>query len=411
MDNQRLLAWIKKFRIFLFPWLLLFPLTLHASFIESTIGTAVVNDATATYYNPAALILLQNPQVIALGSAAYFRTRFTGQSIQSTTGFVQSGSTGTQTHYYLPAFYSGVPATDKVTVGLALVSNFFSRDLGEDSILRYVQSSNSIQDIDLVPAIGIKFNEIFSLGAGVNISRANFLLQPVFGFPSLNIPDSQSRNEADSTGLGGDVGFLLKPIDATMIGFNYRSAITYRFSGKSIFNGNSEVVSDHYNFTFWTPARSVLSINHFVTPSLGFISTIQYIQWSIFKNISIHGIATEIDSQPLIVDANIPYHLHNTWLLTLGSHYRITPKWIIRVAGSYIQSPGNSNYQLSNGDSVILGASMGYAVNKNIIVDGSYAHAFIQNENIHIATSRNIVNGTNKGFRDAVSLKLTCNIV
>src|SRR3990167_1029731 len=141
----------KRIQIFPFLCLALFPLILHASFIESTIGTAIVNDATATYYNPAALTLLKNPQIITLGSFADFNTRFSGQSRQRATGFIQSGNTSTQTHYFLPALYSGMPVTNKVTVGLAVVSNLFSRNMEDNSILRYVQSSNSIQDIDIIP--------------------------------------------------------------------------------------------------------------------------------------------------------------------------------------------------------------------------------------------------------------------
>ena len=57
----------------------LIPLTLQASFIESTMGTAVVNDATATYHNPAALALFNNPQLIVLNSVANFSSQFTGQ--------------------------------------------------------------------------------------------------------------------------------------------------------------------------------------------------------------------------------------------------------------------------------------------------------------------------------------------
>ena len=139
----------------------------------------------------------------------------------------------------MPSLYFGIPATDKVTIGLAVISNFFNNDIDGNSLLRYVQSSNSIKDFDLVPAVGFKLNDFFSLGAGMNFSYANFLLRRTSGFPSLNIPDSQSRNECDGTGLGGDVGFLLRPSNSTMIGFNYRSAITYRLSGKSVFEGIS----------------------------------------------------------------------------------------------------------------------------------------------------------------------------
>jgi long-chain fatty acid transport protein len=411
MDNQKLLQWIQKFKAFFLVSLFLLPLTLHASFIESTMGAAVVNDATAVYYNPAALVLMKNSQIIILNSFATFHSQFTGQAIQSNTGFIQSGSSITQTHYYLPSLYLAKPMSDKVTFGLAVISNSLNKDVEGNSILRYVQSSSSIKSIDFVPAVQYKLNDLVSLGAGVNISYANFLLMPTSGFPSLNIPDAQSRNECDGIGLGGDVGFLLTLGKSTLVGFNYRSSVTYRLNGKSVFKNNPDVVSDHYGFTFWTPARSVLSINQSLTPSLGVIGTIQRIEWSIFKEVNIHGIATQIGSQPVIFDAKVPYDFKDTWLLTVGSHYRITPKWIVRIAGSYNQSPGNSHFQITNGNSIILGASMAYEISKNIIIDASYAHAFIQHENIDVEGGNNKINGVTRGFLDALSLKLTFNLL
>ncbi|CAN5365888.1 outer membrane protein transport protein [soil metagenome] len=401
---------IKNFRT-AFVVALLLPLTVNASFIESTIGAAVVDDATATYYNPAALTLLKNPQIITLGTIAYFHSQFTGQAIQAKTGFTQSGTTNSQTHYYLPSAYFGVPTTDKIFLGVAVIANSFNRDTEQNSVLRYVQSNNSIQNIDLVPAIGIKFNDRLSFGAGLNLSRANFLLKPTSGFSTLHIPDAQSRNESSGNAVGGDVGVLLKPISATVIGFNYRSSMTYRLSGKSVLEGNPDIISEHYFFNFWTPARYVLSINQFVNRTRGFIGTVQWVKWDIFDKINIHGIATKIGTQSIIIpNATVPYHLHNSWVFTLGSHYRMTPKWVIRAASSYLQSPGNGNYQITNGDSIILGTSMGYEIFKHFVIDGSYAHAFIKNKNINITSGRNTINGINKGFRDSISLKLTFNL-
>lgn len=391
--------------------LLLLPLPLYASFIEATIGTAVVNDATATYYNPAALSLVNNPQMIGLGSLAYFRTHFTGQTIQRGTGFIQSGTSTSKTHYYLPSLYSATPLTNKFFAGLAVIANDFNRDIEGNSILRYVQSNNHVQDVDFVPALGVKLNHFLALGVGLNVSHAEFLLEPLSGFPSLNIPDSQSRNNSSATSVGEDAGILLTPSSTTLIGFNYRSALTYHLTGSSTLLGTPSITANNYHFTFWTPARSTFTISQLMTKRLGFIGTIQYIEWKIFKTLNIYNIATLTGRGPIIVpQATVLYHFRNTWLLTLGTQYRVTPAWVIRIAGTYSQSPSNGHYQIANGDSFILGASMGYNINKNIVIDGSYAHAFMEPADINITTGRNSVNGTNKGFRDAVSLKLTINM-
>ena len=100
--------------------LLCLPTTLYASLIESTMGTAIVNDATAVYHNPAALTLLKNPQVVGLGSVAYFRTQFSGQTFQPSTGFRQQGNASTRTHYFLPTLYFAMPANQRVVAGVAV---------------------------------------------------------------------------------------------------------------------------------------------------------------------------------------------------------------------------------------------------------------------------------------------------
>lgn len=388
--------------------ILIFSPTLHASFIEATIGTAVVNDATAIYNNPAALTVLKGTQLVALGSLASFHSNFTGQFKRRTSPVTLSGSAQNQTHYYLPSVYLGIPISEKWVAGFAVISNFFNRELDDNSILRYAQSGNSVKNVDLVPGVGVKINDFLSVGANVSFSQAKFILQPVSGFPGMNVPDSLSRNESSANSFGGDVGLLLKPSESTLIGLNYRSATTYHQQGKSVLNGNPSITSNNYHFKFWTPARSVASINQFVTPKLGFISTIQYIQWSIFQNVTIYNIATQIGSQSLIIPkATAPYYFRDTWLLTVGSHYRIRPPCIVRIAATYNPTPASGQYQISNGDSTILGGSIGYDLNQHITIDASYAHAFINAATIQISSNLNQINGINKAERDSISLKLT----
>lgn len=391
--------------------LLLIPVISNASFIEATMGTAVVNDATATYYNPAALTLLENAQIIALATGAQLHSQFTGDVIQSTSGFSQSGATPSHTNYFLPSGYLGVPASDKLFFGLAVIANSFNRDVDQNSILRYVMSDNNIKNIDLVSAIAVKLNDYISLGAGLDVSQADFLFTPISGSPSLDVPDMQSQNEANATAWGGDFGILLKPSPSTQIGLNYRSSMTYHFQGTSQLESNPTITSNNFSFDYWTPARFVLSINQFLSRSLGMIGTVQWIKWDIYNQINATGVVTQIGPNPVILsNVTVPLHFHNAWVYTLGSYYRLSPKWIIRTAVNYIQSPGDPNYQITEGDNIILGASIGYKLSKMISLDGSYAHAFVQNQTINIQNSVSTINGINEAYRDSVSLKIIANI-
>lgn len=379
----------------------------YASFIESSEGAAVIKDATAAYHNPAALSLLKNTQIVGLGSLATFRSEFDGQTTQTATGFTQSGRSSASTEYYLPSAYLGIPITPKLTFGFAIVSNFFNRDAEENAILRYVQANNSIQDVDFIPALSLKINDYIAVGGALNFSYARFLLEPTSGFPSLNIPDTKSQNDTRGKAFGGDAGILLTPNPSTLIGFNFRSSLSYTLSGTSTFNSTPQIVSNDYHFNFWTPARGVLSVSHLIMPKVGMIGTVQYIFWNIFKELTVHELATPVGILPT---TTVPYHLHNSWVFTLGGHYRAMPQWIIRAAGSFAQSPANTNYQIANGDSIVLGASTGYEITKHFSIDLGYAHMFLNNETIQITSGRNLISGVNKGSRNSISLKLTMNV-
>lgn len=393
----------------LLAWLFL-PLKSYASFIETTMGTAVVNDATAAYYNPASLVLLKNAQIIPLATVSRFRTTFKGQTTAVPTHFTETGISSSTSSYYSPSLYFAKPVNDWVIFGLAAVSNFANRNPEENSILRYVQSSDTIQDYDFVPSFGVKVNNYISLGLGVNFSSVSLHLRPTVGFPGSNIPDSQSSNQSDGSGIGANAGFLLQPARGTLIGFDYRTVTTYGESGTSVWSGSTRVVANNYHFKLRTPARSILSISQYITPNVGLITTIQRIQWSIIRNINIDNIATALAGKPVIINASVPYYLHDAWVFTLGGNYQFKPDWIIRVAGTYNQSPGNGNNQIGTGNSTILGASLGYTINKTISLDGSYAHAFIQNQNINITGNRFLIHGSNEAARDVVSLKMTVNL-
>lgn len=382
---------------------------LHASFIEQTLGTAVVKDATAVYFNPAALTISPHQQFILLGTLARAQFEFSGSAQKIPLEGAESGSTSTKSNFFLPSMYLSIPINERFVAGFAVVANDFNRDLDNHSILRYLLARNQTNNIDIIPALGIKINQFLSIGGNLNFTYAHLIQEPMSaGIPRLNIPESRSLNDSQANSLGGDFGILLKPGKKTALGFNYRSAVTYNLQGSSTITGSQSISSDDYHFRYWTPARSVVSLSHFLNEKLGFLGTVQYLQWNIFKEGSVYNFATQTGSQVFIVPrTRINYHFHNSWLLTLGTIYQVTPKWVVRVAGTYNQSPSNGRFQIGPGDSLITGFSMGYRLMNHLTVDCSYGHAFFKKEPIDIRTSQNIITGINDGAHDAVSLKFT----
>jgi len=367
----------------------------------------VVKDATAVYFNPASLPIIPTMQLVVQDTLARSESQFTGSAQKLPFGVTESGTSTTTTNFSLPSMYVSIPINDTFAGGFAIIVNDFNRELGEHSILRYVQARNQTHDMDLVPALGVKINEFLSLGGNINFSQAHFIQNPISDLTRLNIPESHSVNDSKGNSLGGDFGILMKPGKKTALGFNYRSAITYHLHGVSTL-ANQAVSSNNYHFNYWTPARSVLSLSHFLNEKWGFIGTIQYLQWNIFKKSYVYNFATQAGSQAFInPEALITYNFHNSWLLTLGTIYNVSTKWVVRMAGTYNQSPSNGRFQISTGDSLIIGSSMGYQLMKNLTVDGSYGHAFFKKENSTIWTAQNSITGINQGNHNAVSLKLT----
>lgn len=403
------MASLTDLRKYLTLFLLLLCSPLHASFIEQTMGTAVVQDATAVYFNPAALTISPHQQLILLSTLAKAQFEFRGSAQKMPFGGAESGSTTTQSHFFLPSIYLSIPINEKFVAGFAVVVNDFNRELDNHSILRYLLPRNQTTNIDLIPALGIKINQFLSIGGNLNLTYARLIQEPMTtGIARLNIPESLSLNDSHANSLGADFGILIKPGKKTALGINYRSAVTYHLEGSSTITGLQTISSDNYHFKYWTPARSVVSLSHFLNEKLGFLGTVQYLQWNIFKEGYVYNFATQAGSQFFIVpEARINYHFRNSWLLTLGTIYHVSPKWVVRVAGTYNQSPSNGRFQIGPGDSVITGFSMGYRLTNHLTVDCSYGHAFFSTASIDIQTLSNIIIGKNKGTHDAVSLKLT----
>ena len=229
--------------------LILLPLISNASFIEQSMGSAIVEDATAIYFNPSTLAFLKKKQFIALGTLGNTESLFSGQTMQLLTNSSFPGNAKTQSHFALPSVYYAMPLLDKWSFGLAVIANDIVK--GIDSIARLGQShsDNQIKTLDFVSALAYRLNNHVSVGGGLIRGYASYMIEPIAGFPNLEIPDFETHNKSSGDAWAGEIGVFIKPDKKMLIGLNHRSALTFNLSGESKVTGSPPHTSDGYNFT------------------------------------------------------------------------------------------------------------------------------------------------------------------
>lgn len=380
----------------------------NAAFIDASIGDAIVVNASAVYYNPAILSIFRRNELVVYGAESLVNFQFKGTATQRATGYSQTGSTSSNTSYFLPSVYLAIPIADKVTLGFGQTYTYYGlSNYPPNSILRYVGTKSYISVIDLMASIGFKISEHMALGAGLDFELGNLILNSMVGFPSLGVADVLSHNQASGIGYGSHFGLAYAPIRGTAIGLTYHTSVTTNFEGNSTFQSTTPFNTNRFKTTITAPASTVLSVDQYVNPKLGFMGTIQYTWWNSVRQIRLQNIAVVSSGVNVIVPLTLSnYFLHNTWRYSLGAHYQANPKWQFRAGASYDSDPENPTASVGAGDYVSFILGIGYHFTKDVNFDFNYGHTYYKTANINIVGTNNVV-GKTTGGRDGVSARLT----
>lgn len=389
-----------------------------ASGFESALGDAVINDASATYYNPAALTLVPNRQIVLSDTYVNRYAKFNGSSTLNATATTQTGSAKSDPNWQLPAAFLAVPApfSDKVTFGIGAIYPFYSiTDYGSNSMVRYntYYAKNTVMDI--TPAVGVKINNMVSVGAGFDAEY--FRSVQNFAFPTL-AGDGISINKAADWGYGGHAGILLHPALGTFVGFTYFTPVKFKRTGTSSYVVNGAGLSgstNTYQSNMTIPPHATLSVYQFLSRKLGLVGTVEYTKWSEIKNAELyHAAFPDGSGGTALSNINQPLNFKNAWRFSLGANYALNSKFdLIGIAGydqNYIgaanQSSGTpgSNYYT-------LGLGGQYHFNKAVAVALGYAHQFHNHNTINIAGSTTTQVGYIDNSTDAVMARVVWNLI
>jgi long-chain fatty acid transport protein len=206
--------------------------------------TAVADDPSAIFYNPA-----------GLGWQKHFSSQGGGSLLTKVEGKFEGANPfpGTsfgveeqhQTSFLLPTFYAVVPLTSNVNFGLGIFAPYglgFRWDNAEQFSGRFIAQNAVIQSSDINPVISLQVAPTLAIAAGadyrlskVTLERNRAAINP-FTQSAVDVAHIKLDSDlVDNSGWGWNAGLLWKPVPLLSLGASYRSSIEVDYDGEGKF--------------------------------------------------------------------------------------------------------------------------------------------------------------------------------
>ena len=332
--------------------------------------TAGVNDASAVYYNPAALSEVQGDNLLMSGTYVNLQN-----SVEN------SGRKSTNKHddNFLASFFGNyhIPGSD-FTLGIGTYTPFgLVTEYGKDAFTRFAAIDTELKTIYVTPAVSWNPSNYFSVGAGLSFVHASgvfsraLCLDPIsFCTQPLGL-EGRVRVTDTADAFAYNLGFLVTPTENLKFGFSYRSRVDLRFDNADAKFAGSFSIPTVKADVRPLPLPPVINVGLFwqIMPAWGAEFVYEYTRWSEFKNFTAIFSPASV-FLPLgapITGFQLPEDWKNTSTLRLGSYYALNKNWELRGGMALEQAPipnKTLNPAIPDADKLTLNAGVGYKWDK-----------------------------------------------
>ena len=204
--------------------------------------TVLTQDASAAFYNPAALADLEEkqwslPMIVSQPDQEFKVTK--ALDAPDGVGILGVGNTKItrpKSDTLLPSFHYGARVTESMVFALSVATPFninFSYD--EGGIARYSATKTLLRSIDISPSIVYGNISDMSFAFGLDFLRTNFEFSNAYNTLNTNIPseDGYQKLTGFDWSYGWHAGLMyVSPIKAVRVGLFYRSSFNLALRGK-----------------------------------------------------------------------------------------------------------------------------------------------------------------------------------
>lgn len=349
--------------------------------------TAGVNDASAVYYNPAALSEVLGDSLLVSGSYA---------NLQNSVENSGRKSTNKHDNSFLASFFANyhIPGSD-FTLGIGTYAPFgLVTEYDKDAFTRFAAINTQLKTIYVTPALSWNPSNYFSLGAGLSFVHSSAVfsralcLDPIsFCTQPLGL-EGRVRLTDTADAFAYNLGLLVKPTDNLKFGFSYRSRVDLRFDNADAkFTGSFSTPTVKADVRP-LPLPPVINVGVFwqIMPTWGAELVYEYTRWSEFKNFTatFSPTTTFLPLAAPISGLQLPQDWKNTSTLRFGSYYALNENWELR-GGMALEEAAIPNRTLNpavpDADKLTLNAGVGYKWEK-VSVDLGYMAVFYKTRRV-----------------------------
>ncbi len=335
-------------------------------------GTPVSNvkDATAVYYNPAGLTLIEpdtwSAEVYGYMTLVKFKYEEDGTDNDSDGSFFVPGNFLSHTKenwawgvgMYIPFAGGGMVFEDFMGVS------------GED----YDMSAGYMA---ITTAGAYKINPKWSIGAGFTLYGGQMI---------ANTPQSDIEVKKTPAGYGGNVGVMYAPTGASRIGLNFRTSVSMEMEGDI----TAPVVGEgDVTMEFMLPWVLDVGYTHYLTDAL-----MLSVRYSYYAYGMLDSYANTYEFATAAYESEEDTDYKNSWTLGVGGEYILNSKYTIRFGSSYAtharEKSGIKNQFDIDPTVLTLNTGLGYNLNKLVDLNIAYSAGFgFERENSYTDNGQN----------------------
>jgi len=388
-------------------------------------GSAIAEDASTVWYNPAGMTRLTRPQLVVAGSYIDLNIKTNVISASSVSAgalpsFPIGGGAGKDPGQsaLVPSLYYTHPLTKEFSVGaginapFGLVTEYDSTWAG-----RYHAIRSDIKTINYNVAGAYQFSDVLSGGVGVNYQTFKAELSQAVDFATLcslagqsatcgagagftpGTNDGSGKITADSNAWGYNLGLLAQLPNDFRVGVAYRSKMTQRLSGN--FDATVPTPAGIAGVATAGVAAGFGIVNSgaktdVTLPSSISVSAYQQIgQWALMADVtrtnwsSLPELRIKFDSNQ--ADSVVTLNLQDTWRTSVGATYKANDAWTLRGGLAVDQTPvtsaANTSPRLPDGDRTWYAIGAGWKASPSLKFDFGYVYIKVDNAQVRKTAS------------------------